>query len=74
MGLCKKAIIGIIKVYQRRISPLKKPSCRFYPTCSQYAIDAVTKFGVLRGSIKAIIRISTINAMPIDSHFKKRSS
>jgi uncharacterized protein len=59
--LCKKVVISIIKGYQRWVSPLKKPSCRFYPTCSQYAIEAVTKFGAFRGSIKAIIRILKCN-------------
>jgi uncharacterized protein len=58
MGLFKKIVINIIKLYQRRISPLKKPSCRFYPTCSQYAIDAVSRYGAFRGSIMAVIRIS----------------
>ena len=57
MGLCKKIIISTIKVYQRRVSPLKKPSCRFYPTCSQYAIDAVSRYGAFRGSIMAVIRL-----------------
>ena len=54
----KKLIIGIIKFYRRYISPLKKnPSCRFYPTCSQYALEAVTKYGALKGSYLAIVRI-----------------
>jgi uncharacterized protein len=57
MGLFKKIVINIIKLYQRRISPLKKPSCRFYPTCSQYAIDAVSRYGAFRGSMMAVIRI-----------------
>ncbi|MBE7041269.1 MAG: membrane protein insertion efficiency factor YidD [Ruminococcaceae bacterium] len=53
----KKLLIGLIRFYQRYISPLKKPSCRFYPTCSQYAIEAITKKGVLRGTALAVIRI-----------------
>lgn len=61
MGLFKKIIINIIKVYQRRISPLKKPSCRFYPTCSQYAIDAVNRYGALKGSFMATKRILKCN-------------
>lgn len=51
-------VIYIIKLYQKWISSLKTvPSCRFYPTCSQYAIDAVNKYGVIRGSFKSIKRI-----------------
>lgn len=53
----KKFLIGTIRLYQRYLSPLKKPTCRFYPTCSQYAIDAINQKGVLRGSLLAIRRI-----------------
>jgi len=53
----KKVLIGIILFYQRWISPLKPRTCRFYPTCSEYAIQAITKYGVLKGILKAIIRI-----------------
>lgn len=53
-----RLIISFIKLYQRFISPLKgAPSCRFYPTCSQYAIDAITKYGIFKGSFKSIGRI-----------------
>jgi len=57
MGLFKKSAIGIIKFYQRYISPLKKPSCRFYPTCSQYAIEAINRYGVFKGGYMAVRRI-----------------
>lgn len=53
----KKLLIILIKIYQKYISPLKPPSCRFYPTCSQYAIDAVLKYGTIKGSFMAIRRI-----------------
>ncbi|MFA6807586.1 MAG: membrane protein insertion efficiency factor YidD [Eubacteriales bacterium] len=55
--MMKKVLIGIILFYQRWISPLKPRTCRFYPTCSEYAIQAITKYGVLKGILKAIIRI-----------------
>lgn len=54
-------MIFLIKLYQRFISPLKPKSCRFYPTCSQYAIDAISKYGVLKGSIMSIWRIVRCN-------------
>ncbi|HZJ57958.1 MAG TPA: membrane protein insertion efficiency factor YidD [Clostridia bacterium] len=54
----KKILIGGIRLYQRFISPLLPGSCRFYPTCSHYAILSLEKYGVLRGSWKAIKRIS----------------
>ncbi|MBE7022529.1 MAG: membrane protein insertion efficiency factor YidD [Ruminococcaceae bacterium] len=53
----KKLLVLLLQLYQRYISPLKKPSCRFYPTCSQYAIDAITKKGALRGSYLAVRRL-----------------
>lgn len=59
MSLIKKIIISIVKLYRKYISPLKKPCCRFTPTCSQYAIEAFEKYGVLKGlylSVKRILR------------------
>ncbi len=53
----KKILIGIIKFYRKKISPLKKPCCRFYPTCSTYALEAITKYGVLKGGFLAIKRV-----------------
>jgi len=57
MGLFKVLLVFLIRFYQKRISPLKRPSCRFYPTCSQYAIDSIEKYGLLVGLFKAIKRI-----------------
>lgn len=54
----KKILIGFIKLYQKVISPLTPPSCRFYPTCSHYGIEAVEKHGALKGSWLAVRRIS----------------
>lgn len=53
----KHVLIAIIKFYQKFISPLKKPCCRFYPTCSSYAVEALTKYGVLKGGFLAVKRI-----------------
>jgi uncharacterized protein len=46
-----------IRFYQRYISPLKPPMCRFSPTCSQYAVEAVEAHGILRGGAYAVWRI-----------------
>lgn len=51
-------LIILIKAYRKYMSPLKRrPSCRFYPTCSQYALDAVTKYGVIKGSFLSVRRL-----------------
>lgn len=57
----KLLLIRLIRLYQARISPLKKPCCRFYPTCSEYAILAIKKYGVLKGGLKAVWRILRCN-------------
>jgi uncharacterized protein len=48
----------LIRVYQIALSPLLGPNCRYYPTCSQYAIEAIETHGSLRGTWLAIKRIS----------------
>ncbi|AFM02511.1 hypothetical protein Desde_4253 [Desulfitobacterium dehalogenans ATCC 51507] len=53
----KNLLVGLIRVYQRYISPLKRPSCRFYPTCSEYSIQAIQKYGVIKGGWKSAVRI-----------------
>jgi len=57
----KKILIGLIRFYRKYISPLKAPSCKFYPTCSQYAIDAIEKKGLFLGLILAVWRILRCN-------------
>ncbi|WP_210467825.1 membrane protein insertion efficiency factor YidD [Sporosarcina sp. 6E9] len=54
----KKLLKGIIKIYQKAISPLMPPSCRFHPTCSNYGLEAIETHGALKGSWLAIRRIS----------------
>ncbi|HHW01354.1 MAG TPA: membrane protein insertion efficiency factor YidD [Thermoanaerobacterales bacterium] len=53
----KSVVIGIILFYRKFISPIKPRTCRFYPTCSLYAIEAIEKYGVIRGGMKSIKRI-----------------
>jgi hypothetical protein len=53
----KRLLIWLIRGYRALISPLFPPVCRFQPTCSSYAIEAIERFGVLRGSWLAIRRI-----------------
>ncbi len=50
-------ILALIRFYQRFVSPLKPPTCRFHPTCSHYAYQAVARHGALWGSYLAIRRV-----------------
>ena len=75
----KKVILALIRFYRKRISPKKKPCCRFRPTCSTYAILALEKHGALKGSLMAIARIIRCNPYcrggydPVPDKFTLRS-
>lgn len=68
-NLLKRGLINLIKFYQKTLSldhgPLKglRPYgfCRFYPTCSDYAIQAIEKYGIIRGGFKAVWRVLRCN-------------
>lgn len=65
----REAVVGLLRLYQRVISPLYPPSCRFYPSCSQYALVAVERHGVLRGAALAgwrLLRCNPWNAGGVD--------
>jgi len=53
----KRLLVLLIVLYQKLISPLKGQTCRFYPTCSEYSIQALQKYGFIKGSWKSIKRI-----------------
>jgi putative membrane protein insertion efficiency factor len=57
----KYIFIILIKLYRVTISPVLPPSCRHYPTCSQYAIEALEKHGILKGSFYAVVRVLKCN-------------
>ena len=57
------AVVFLIKFYRKFISPYKKACCRFTPTCSQYAIEAITVHGAFKGSLLAIWRIIRCNPL-----------
>jgi hypothetical protein len=61
----QRLIITVIKSYQRILSPLLGSNCRFHPTCSSYAIEAINRFGTLKGCwlvCKRILRCHPLNA------------
>ncbi len=59
----KRVLIGFIKAWRHFVSPVYPPSCRFYPSCSEYAILSVEKHGVVKGSLKALWRILRCNPL-----------
>jgi putative membrane protein insertion efficiency factor len=73
----KKIIISLIRFYQKFISPLFPPTCRFYPTCSEYTAQAVERFGVVKGlylGLRRVLRCNPLNEggydpVPEEFHF-----
>ncbi len=61
----KNIFIGLIKIYQKYISGLFGAKCRFYPTCSAYAIEAIDKYGIIKGTILAIKRVAKCHPLHV---------
>ena len=57
----KKVMIYLIKLYQKYLSPMKRTRCPYFPTCSQYGLEAIEKHGALKGGILALWRILRCN-------------
>ena len=57
MGKMSRILISLIRFYRKYISPMKRSCCIYIPTCSQYAIEAITKYGAVKGSYLAVKRI-----------------
>jgi putative membrane protein insertion efficiency factor len=52
-----RGVIFLIELYRHMISPMRLPTCRFTPTCSQYAVDALSEYGLIRGGWLATVRL-----------------
>jgi len=61
MNFLRRAAIGPIRVYQNALSPLFGSRCRYYPSCSEYAAQAISRFGILRGLVLAGWRLLRCN-------------
>ncbi len=80
MNVARRAAILPIRVYQRVISPMFGPHCKYYPSCSEYAVQAVGRYGILRGLVLAGWRLLRCNPLsrggydPVESQrlFKSR--
>lgn len=57
----KKILLLFVRFYRKFISPLKPPCCKYYPTCSTYALTALEKHGALKGSVLAAWRLARCN-------------
>ncbi|MGN0473346.1 MAG: membrane protein insertion efficiency factor YidD [Lachnospiraceae bacterium] len=57
----RKILIAIIKFYQKNISPMKRTKCPYYPSCSHYGLEAIQKYGALKGGCMAAWRIVRCN-------------
>ena len=57
----KHVLLALVRFYRAAISPYRPPSCRFTPTCSQYALEAIEKYGALKGGWLAFRRILRCN-------------
>ncbi|WP_418791245.1 membrane protein insertion efficiency factor YidD [Phosphitispora sp. TUW77] len=55
--MMRKLVIWLIRFYQKVLSPMIPSNCRFYPTCSEYALQSVVKYGVIKGTLKSLLRI-----------------
>ncbi|HTA25160.1 MAG TPA: membrane protein insertion efficiency factor YidD [Terriglobales bacterium] len=56
-SISQQAVLGLLRAYRWAISPLLPPACRYVPTCSEYAMEAVERYGALRGSAMAVWRV-----------------
>ncbi len=59
--MMKKKLIRLIRLYQRYISPVKSTRCPYFPTCSCYGLEAVEKYGAVKGGVLAVWRILRCN-------------
>jgi putative membrane protein insertion efficiency factor len=57
----KRVVLAALRFYKAQISPALPPACRYTPTCSEYAIEAVEQYGALRGTVMAVRRVVSCN-------------
>jgi hypothetical protein len=56
-GIAKLVVVQLLRAYKWAISPMFPPACRYVPTCSEYAIEAVDRYGALHGGMRALARL-----------------
>ena len=61
-------MMALIRFYRKNISPLTQPCCRFIPTCSEYALEAIEKYGAVKGGWLAVKRLSRCHPLHFGEH------
>ena len=69
----KYIMIRMIRFYQKYLSPLKSTKCPYYPTCSQYGLEAIQKYGAVKGGLLALWRILRCNPFSKGGYHKRES-
>ena len=64
----KRVLIALVRFYRKYISPLTPPSCRFIPTCSEYALEALEKYGAAKGLWLTVKRLSKCHPFHVGEH------
>lgn len=70
----KRVVLNLLRGYKRLISPMLPAACKYVPTCSEYAVEAVERFGILRGGARALWRVLRCNPFvkggvdPVEHH------
>ena len=64
----KRVLIALVRFYRRYISPLTPPTCRFIPTCSEYALEALEKYGAAKGLWLTVKRLSKCHPFHVGEH------
>ena len=65
----KKILLALIRFYRKNISPMHPGKCRFSPTCSQYALEAIEKYGALKGGLLTVWRLLRCNPFNKGDYF-----
>ena len=68
MGKMSRVLIAMIRFYRKYISPMKRGCCIYIPTCSQYAVEAIEKYGALKGGWLALKRLSKCHPFHFGEH------
>jgi uncharacterized protein len=67
-AIARRAVLAPVHAYRRFVSPLLAPRCRYFPSCSEYAVQAIERYGILRGLVLAAWRVLRCNPFSHGGH------